>query len=164
MVRYLLLLTSALFIGAATLSLQSCGTQSVEAAAPEGPRNGLITLPDGSTMTASRGSLSREIGTWLASREGQTAEFEFAGFAETKPVLTSRGLGRGADLATMLRASPASTIAIAGDKDQANALAHLLRDRGITEERIEVVPAAGIGTLFLTIDRGSTAPLLTAKS
>jgi len=164
MVRSLLLLTTALMIGATTLSLQSCASQSVKAAAPEGPRNSLITLPDGSTMTASRGSLSREIGTWLASREGQIAEFEFAGFAETKPVLTSQGLGRGADLAIMLRAAPAATIAIAGDEDQAKALAHLLGDRGIADERIEIVPAAGVGTLLLTIDRGSTAPLFTAKS
>jgi hypothetical protein len=115
-------------------------------------------------MATARRSPTREIAEWLGSRDGRSADFEFSGFAETRPVLTSQGLGRGADLATMLRSAPAARVAIAGDEDQASALAHFLIDHGIELDRIKIVPAAEIGPLLLTIDRGSAAPLFSAKS
>lgn len=40
----------------------------------------------------------------------------------------------------------------------------MLDDRGIPADPVKVVPAAGLGTVMLRIDRGSTAPLMTAKS
>jgi hypothetical protein len=162
--RILLLMTSALTIGAATLSLQSCGSEPVEAASPERATSALVTLPDGSTMAAASGSLTREMADWLASRDGPSRTFTFHGFNEDRPRLTSIGLGRAADLATVLRAAPAATIEIAGDEAQARFLAHLLEDRGIASERIKIVPAAGIGTAMLTLHRGSMSPLMTAKS
>ncbi len=164
MARLLLLMTSALSIAAATLSLQSCGAESVEAAPPSGPVNALVTLPDGSTFVSAKGSLPRDIADWVASREGKEAHFAFAEFFEDRPKLTTRGLGQAADLATILRAAPAASIKIAGDEAQAKALAHMLDDRGIPPERVTVVPAAGLGSVMLTIQRGSTDPLMTAKS
>ncbi|NYF32554.1 hypothetical protein [Sphingopyxis sp. JAI108] len=164
MPRILLLMTSVLAIGAATLSLQSCGSEPVEAAPPEEVKSVLVTLPDGSTMAATKGSLAREMGDWLASRDGQSRAFTFQGFDEDRPRLTSAGLGRAADLATVLRAAPAATIEIAGGEGQIGVLAHLLEDRGIAPERMKIVPAAGIGTAVLTLHRGSTSPLVTAKS
>ncbi|WP_325545186.1 hypothetical protein [Sphingopyxis sp.] len=162
MPRILLLMTSVLAIGAATLSLQSCGSEPVEAAPPEAATSALVTLPDGSTMAAASGSLTREMADWLASRDGQSETFTFHGFDEDRPKLTSIGLGRAADLATVLRA--AATIEIAGDEAQISLLAHLLEDRGIASERMKIVPAAGIGTAMLTLHRGSMSPLMTAKS
>jgi outer membrane lipoprotein-sorting protein len=159
-----MLLTSVLAIGAATLSLQSCGSERVEAAPPEGATSALVTLPDGSTMAAASGSLTREMADWLASRDGQSRTFDFHGFDEDRAKLTSVGLGRAADLATVLRAAPATTIEIAGDEAQIRLLTHLLEDRGIAPERMKIVPAAGIGTAMLTIHRGSRSPLMTAKS
>ncbi|HWW58846.1 MAG TPA: hypothetical protein VN047_18280 [Sphingopyxis sp.] len=155
-------MTSVLAIGAATLSLQSCGSEPVEAAPPEAATSALVTLPDGSTMAAASGSLTREMADWLASRDGQSETFTFHGFDEDRPKLTSIGLGRAADLATVLRA--AATIEIAGDEAQISLLAHLLEDRGIASERMKIVPAAGIGTAMLTLHRGSMSPLMTAKS
>lgn len=162
--RTLLLLASTLIIAGATLSLASCGADSVEAAAGAGPADSLVILPDGSTMVAAKGSLSQSIGAWLAAREGDSATFQFSGFHEARPVLTSAGIGQAADLAMMLRAAPATTIELAGDDAQAKALARLLEDRGIAKERLTVVPAAGLGSVTLTIDRGDSAPLLTARS
>ena len=104
MARILLLMTAVLALGAATLSLQSCGSEAVEAAPPEAATSALVTLPDGSTMAAASGSLTREMADWLASREGQSRTFTFHGFEEDRPKLTSIGLGRAADLATVLRA------------------------------------------------------------
>lgn len=164
MPRIFLLMTSVLAIGAATLSLQSCGSEPVEAAPPEAITSTLVTLPDGSTMAAAEGSLTRKMADWLASRDGQSRTFTFRGFEEDRPRLTSSGLGRAADLATVLRAAPAATIEIAGDEGQIGALAHLLEDRGIASERMTIVPAAGIGTATLTLHRGSTSPLMTAES
>ncbi|SEH13055.1 Outer membrane protein OmpA [Sphingopyxis sp. YR583] len=164
MTRFLLIMASVLTIGAATLSLQSFGAQSVEAASPRGPVNGLLILPDGSTFVAAEGSLAREIAEWLASREGTDAVFSFTAFVEDQPKLTSIGLGQAADVATILRGAPAASIEIAGDEAQAKALAHLLDDRGIAGDRMKVVPAAGLGSVTLRISRGSTAPLITAKS
>ncbi len=161
--RALLLLASTFTIAGAAFTLQSCGTESVEAAAPVGPLNSLMTLPDGSTMVAAKGSVIREIGAWLAGREGESATFQFGGFRETRPALTSAGLGQGAELATILRAAPAATIEIAGDAAQAEELAQLLADRGIGKERMTVVEAAGLGSVALTVHRGSTDRLLTAN-
>ena len=164
MARSLILAASVLFAGAATLSLQSCGAESVEAAPTNGPVNGLVSLPDGSTFVAPKGSFSRAVADWLATREGTEAEFIFAGFVEDRPTFTRRGLGQAANLATILRAAPAASIEIAGDEAQAKALAHLLDDRGIGGERLKVVPAAGLGSMLIRIHRGSTAPLMTATS
>jgi len=155
---------SVLFAGAATLSLQSCGAESVEAAPTNGPVNGLVSLPDGSTFVAPKGSFSRAVADWLATREGTEAEFIFAGFVEDRPTFTRRGLGQAANLATILRAAPAASIEIAGDEAQAKALAHMLDYRGIGGERLKVVPAAGLGSMLIRIHRGSTAPLMTATS
>jgi len=164
MKRLSLVMASVLSIGVATFSLQSCGAESVEAAPPSGPVNRIVTLPDGSTFVAAKGSLPREIADWLASREGMDAEFSFTGFNEDQPKLTSTGLGQAADLAIILRGAPTASIEIAGDEAQAKALAHLLDDRGITGDRMKVVPAAGLGSVTLRINRGSTAPLMTATS
>lgn len=164
MLRILLLLTSVFAIGAVTLSLQSCGSEPVEAAPAKAATSSLVTLPDGSTMAAATGSLTRRMGDWLATRDGQSKTFLFQGFDEDRPVLTSAGLGRAADLATVLRAAPAATIEIAGDEAQIRVLAQLLEDRDITAERMTIVPAAGIGTAMLTVHRGSTTPLWTTKS
>lgn len=168
MPRILLLLTSVFAIGAATVSLQSCGSEPVEAApaaaAAPAARSAIVTLPDGSTMAAATGSPTRNMADWLASRDGQSKSFAFHGFDEDRPKLTSVGLGRAADLATLLRGAPAATIEIAGDEAQIRVLAHMLENRGITTERMTIVPAAGIGTAVLTLDRGSTSLLLTAKS
>jgi len=155
---------SALLIGAATLSLQSCGAESVEAAPTNGPVNGIVALPDGSTFVAPKGSFSRAVADWLASREGKEAEFIFAGFAEDRPTFTSHGLGQAANLATILRAAPAASVEIAGDEAQAKALAHMLDDRGIGSDRAKVIPAAGVGSMLIRIHRGSSAPLMTATS
>lgn len=164
MKRFSLVAVSALSIGVATVALQSCGAKSVEAAATSGPINGLLTLPDGSTFVAAEGSLPREIAEWLASREGDEARFAFSGFDEDRPRLSRSGLGSAADLATILRAAPATSLEIAGDKAQAKALAAFLDDRGIGSERLKIVPAAGLGSVMLTVHRGSTAPLMSAGS
>lgn len=164
MTRFLLIMASGLLIGATTLSLQSCGAESVEAAAPSGQVNGIATLPDGSTFAAAKGSLAGEIANWLASRSGTDAEFAFTAFVEDRPKLTSKGLGQAADLATILRAAPAASIEISGDEAQAKALAHFLGNRGIASDRMKVISAAGLGSVMLRVKRGSTAPLMTAKS
>lgn len=153
MPRLLFFLASPLMIAGAALALQSCGSEKVEAAPSKGPTNSLVTLPDGSTIVAAKGTLTRGIGEWLQSRKGDSAQFQFAGFHETKPRLTSAGIGRAADLATILRASPATKVEFAGDEAQAESLSRFLIDRGIGEERLKVVPAAGLGTVTLTIYR-----------
>lgn len=163
MVRFLLFLSSALMLAAATMTLQSCGKENAEAPVPSGPRNGLVTLPDGSTMVAAEGSSTRAIAEWLAARDGESAEFAFSGFADDKPVFTSRGLGHAADLATMLRASPAATIELSGDAARTKALANLLEERGISKDRVTVGPNIGNSGVAMTLRRGSDAPLLAAK-
>lgn len=164
MTRLLLLMASALSVGAATLSLQSCASASVEAAPPSGPLNDIVALPDGSTFVAAKNSMPRAVAGWLASRESAEAEFGFAGFAEDKPRFTSEGLGHAASLATILRAAPAASVEIAGDEAQARALATMLGERGIADSRIKVVPAAGLGSVMLRINRSSTAGMMTARS
>lgn len=164
MVRFLLFLSSALMLAAATMTLQSCSNENAEAPAPSGPRNGLVTLPDGSTMVAAEGSSTQAIAEWLTAQDGESAEFEFSGFAHDRPVFTSRGLGHAADLATMLRASPAATIELRGDAARTKALAHLLEERGISKDRVTLVPNTGNrGGVAMKLHRGSDAPLLAAK-
>lgn len=163
MMRFSLLAVSAVAIAAATLAMPSCTSGTVNAGRATGPSNDLVALPDGSTMSPATGSTARAIAEWLAMSREPSADFSFGGFAEDRPVLTSEGIGLGADLATMMRASPYATLELAGDEAQARALADLLEGRGVSAERLEVVPAAGIGTVMLTFYRGSTVPLSTAS-
>lgn len=188
MLRFLLLLSTALLAGAAALSLQSCNGEAEAEAEVAVERPGgsddIVVLPDGATMVARRGSRDRAMAEWLtgASVEGEAFVFGDATFLPGTARLSRDGLGEGATLATLLRATPDARLRLVGQADapqpdvgddslahkRGQALAAFLVDRGIPADRLEIVSSAnGHGPVQLVLFARRSAPavpLLTASN
>lgn len=184
MLRFLLFLSTALLAGAAALSLQSCKGGAEVAVERPGSSDDIVVLPDGATMVARRGSRDRAMAEWLAAARGEGEAFVFgdATFVPGTARLTRDGLGEGATLATLLRATPDARLELVGQAVAAgpdtgdNALAHkrgqalaaFLVDRGIAADRLEIASSAnghGPARLILFARRSAPAvPLLTASN
>lgn len=186
MLRFLLLLSTALLAGAAALSLQSCTGEAETAVAVERPGSSddIVVLPDGATMVARRGSRDRAMAEWLTAAGGEGEAFVFgdATFVPGTARLSRDGLGDGATLASLLRATPDARLRLIGQADasqpdagddslahkRGQALASFLVDRGIPADRLEIASAAsrnGPAPLVLFARRSAPAvPLLTASN
>lgn len=184
MLRFLLLLSTALLAGAAALSLQSCNGEAEVAVERPGGSDDIVVLPDGATIVARRGSRDRAMAEWLtgASVEGEAFVFGDATFLPGTARLSRDGLGEGATLATLLRATPDARLRLVGQADapqpnvgddslahkRGQALAAFLVDRGIPADRLEIVSSAnghGPVQLVLVARRSAPAvPLLTASN
>lgn len=184
MLRLLLLLSTALLAGAAALSLQSCKGEAEVAVERRGSSDDIVVLPDGATMVARSGSRDRAMAEWLTAARGEGEAFVFgdATFIPGTARLTRDGLGEGATLATLLRATPDARLRLVGQADAAQpaagddslahkrgqALAAFLVDRGIPADRLEIVSSAsghGPDQLVLFVRRSAPAvPLTTASN
>jgi outer membrane protein OmpA-like peptidoglycan-associated protein len=184
MLRFLLLLSTALLAGAAAFSLQSCKGKAEVAVERPGSSDDIVVLHDGATMVARRGSRDRAMAEWLTAAGGEGDAFVFgdAIFEPGTARLSRDGLGEGATLATLLRATPDARLRLVGQADAeqsaagADSLAHkrgqafaaFLVDRGIPADRLEIVSSANGHSpvqLVLFARRSAPAvPLLTASN
>ncbi|WP_447756412.1 OmpA family protein [Sphingopyxis fribergensis] len=184
MLRSLLLLSTALLAGAAALSLQSFKGETEVAVERPGSSDDIVVLPDGATIVARRGSRDRAMAEWLTAARGEGEAFVFGDgtFVPGTARLTRDGLGEGATLATLLRATPDARLRLVGQADAAQsaagddslahkrgqALAAFLVDRGIPADRLEIASSAsghGPAQLVLFARRSAPAvPLLTASN
>jgi len=184
MLRFLILLSTALLAGAAAFSLQSCKGKAEVAVERPGSSDDIVVLPDGATMVARRGSRDRAMAEWLTAAGGEGDAFVFgdAIFEPGTARLSRDGLGEGATLATLLRATPDARLRLVGQADAeqsaagADSLAHkrgqafaaFLVDRGIPADRLEIVSSAnGHGPVQLVLFARRSAPavpLLTASN
>lgn len=184
MLRLLLLLSTAFLAGAAGLSLQSCKSEPDVALERRGSSDDIIVLPDGTTMVSRIGSRDRAMAEWLTSghTQGETFAFGDRSFVPGTARLTRDGLGEGAMLATLLRATPDARLRLVGQAGAAGAaagderlarkrgevLASFLVDRGILADRLEIASAFrghGPAPLLLFVHRDAPAvPLLSASN
>jgi hypothetical protein len=142
-------------LAVAALALTSCKDVS---AAPEdvratreapSPKGELVMLADGTTMVARKGTLSRNVADWLAGDQPSSGTFEFGprAFVPDTARLSPHGLGRGADLGTLLRATPSAQLILNGTADplteaRAQTLARFLGARGILPSQVRVATGA----------------------
>lgn len=184
MLRFPLFLSAAFLAGAAVLSLQSCKGETEVAVVRAGSSDDIVVLPDGATIVARRGSRDRAMAEWLTAARGEGEAFVFgdATFIPGTARLTREGLGEGATLATLLRATPDARLRLVGQADAAEhaaggaalanrrgeALAAFLVDRGVPADRLEIASSAGgRGSARLVLFAHRTAPavpLLTASN
>lgn len=184
MLRLLLLVSTVLLAGTAALSLQSCKGEAEVAVERPGSSADIVVLPDGATMVARNGSRDRAMADWLIAAPGKGEAFVFGDstFVPGTARLTRDGLGEGATLATLLRATPDARLRLVGQADAAQpvagdaslgfkrgqALAAFLVGRGIPAERLEIASSAnghGPAQLILFARRSAPAvPLLTASN
>jgi outer membrane protein OmpA-like peptidoglycan-associated protein len=184
MLRSLLFLSAAFLAGAAVLSLQSCKGETEVAVERPGTSDDIVVLPDGATMVARSGSRDRAMAEWLTAARGEGEAFVFgdAAFIPGTARLSREGLGDGATLVTLLRATPDARLRLVGQADAADhvaggdalarkrgeALAAFLVDRGIPADRLEIAPPASghdpAGLLLFARRSAPAVPLLTASN
>lgn len=143
-------------------------TRCSEEAPPErtdvqGDPSAIVSLADGSTMVARRGTVGRRLVDWLGSHEPGQQAFELGGqeFVGRTAELTPESIGRVPKLIAMLRANPDVKVVIVGNSDpsgdpkadreisraRAEALLRLLRDGRISPARLS------------TAERGASDPI-----
>lgn len=136
----------------AALALTSCNDASVArdnagaARAASVPVGELVMLADGTTMTARKGTLSRNVADWLAGDEPSSRLFAFgpSAFVSETAKLSPHGLGSAADLGTILRATPGAQLILNGTTNpmteaRAQTLADFLAERGILPNQVKVM-------------------------
>ncbi len=79
MVRFLLFALVALILVAATLAIRSCGQTGPVTTQPAPDLSAVVALPNGSVMTAPKGTVGREMVDWLASADDTERRFELGG-------------------------------------------------------------------------------------
>ncbi|KQZ73270.1 hypothetical protein ASE06_12780 [Sphingopyxis sp. Root214] len=159
----------------AALALQSCkGDPEVAAPAQSGRSGDIITLADGATMVAAKGSRPRAMAEWIATAGPRGGSLDLASdtFTGETAVLSRTGLGDAATLASLLDATADARIVLIVRKDpqdvaagdlsskRADALVTFLEGRGIASDRLAVradrsKQGANEASLTLVAERGS---------
>lgn len=145
--------TAVGFAATAMIALQSCkGDPVVAAPAQSGSGADIITLADGATMAATKGSRHRAMAEWLAAAGSRGASLDLAPdtFAPETAALSRAGLGDAATLAMLLDATANARIALVVHEDarnvaaaslgrkRAETLVTFLEERGIASDRLAV--------------------------
>lgn len=154
MARLILLLMFMALVTALGMTLKRCSVEEPARQQPSGNAAGLVALRDGSTMMAEKGTVGRDLVDWLAERTSGERTFELGGqeFMGRTAEPTPESIGRVPRLIAMLRANPDVHVTIVGSAAplgdaatdralavaRAQALLRLLRDGGISIERMEV--------------------------
>lgn len=164
MARLLMLVLFVTLIITGSMAVKSCSERTPPSSQPiHADGSALVALRDGSTLMAERGTVGRALVDWLAAREPGSKSIELGGqeFVARTATPTSESIGRVSRLVAMLRANPDVKVMIIGHTDpsadadadhalgleRANILAGLLREGGISKERIT------------TDSRGSSEPI-----
>ena len=139
---------------AATLSLASCGGKPVVTDNPALDAD-LVILGDGSTVDARPGTLSRAVADWLTAGSTETAYFDLGAdaFVPGTAQMSPQGLGRAADLGTLLLSAPdvqlrlsVATNAAGGlPTERAATLARFLEERGLDTHEVDLTPTTASG-------------------
>lgn len=111
--RLLSIATVPILVATATLSLQSCSDPGSNSPSSGSSAN-IITLADGATMAAAKGSRQRAMAEWLtaAGARGSSLDVPPGTFVSGKATLSRAGLGEAATLATLLDATADARIAL----------------------------------------------------
>lgn len=171
--RLLSIATVPILVTTATLSLQSCSDPGSNSPSSGGSAS-IITLADGATMAAAKGSRQRAMAEWLtaAGARGSSLDLPPGTFVSEKATLSRAGLGEAATLATLLDATADARIALVVHehaqnvaasslgRKRADALATFLEDRGIASDRLAIRTdrlgrSANQASLTLVAERGS---------
>lgn len=151
--RHLQIAITLTVAATATLALQSCkGDPVVAAPAHSGSSADIITLADGATMVAAKGSRHRAMAEWIVAAGPRGASLDLAPdtFAAEMATLSRAELGDAATLATLLDATADARIAfiVHGDRQddvadalgvkRASAMVSFLEGRGIAADRLAI--------------------------
>lgn len=173
--RHLKIAITLTVAATAALGMQSCKVDPVVAApAHSGSSADIITLADGATMVAAKGTRHRAMAEWIAAAGPRGASLDLAPgtFSTETAVLSRAGLGDAATLAILLDATADARIAfiVHGDRQddvaaalgtkRAGAMVSFLEGRGIAADRLTVrvdrsKKAANDAPLTLVAERGS---------
>jgi len=139
MARTILLFLFIALVVAGSLTMERCSEDSpAEQTEMRGDTSAIVTLADGSTMVAPRGTVGRALVDWLASREPGQNTFELGGqeFVGRTAELTTESRGRVPRLVAMLHANPDVKVVIVGHTDPSGDEA---ADRAISQARADVL-------------------------
>jgi outer membrane protein OmpA-like peptidoglycan-associated protein len=145
-------MSSLAIASAICLAVSACKDVRAEADTPS-PRAKLVMLEDGTTMTARRGTLGRQLADWLALDGAGSRNFSLGSdaFRSNTAQFSPAGIERAVDLGTVLRATPSAKLTILGDgtgedalaRRRAHALAKFLGSRGILAGQVRVTSEQG---------------------
>lgn len=138
-----------------SMALKRCSEeQPPETNRVHGDPSAIVSLADGSTMVAPRGTVGRDLVDWLARREPGQKTFELGGqeFVGRTAELTPESIGRVPRLIAMLKANPDVKMVIVGHTDpsgdskadlelsraRAESLFRVLRDGRISAARLRI--------------------------
>lgn len=154
MPRLLRMLITLSVVAATTLSFAACNGKPAPTYDPA--REGdLVLLADGTTMDARPGTLNRAVADWLTAGTTETESFDLGAdtFVPGTAQLSPQGVGRVADLSTLLLSAPKVQLQIGVAKSavgdlataRATTLARFLEGRGIATSEVDLVPTAANG-------------------
>lgn len=163
MARTLLLALVVLAVVAATLSIRSCEQAPPVAAHDNADMSAVVSLPDGTVMTAPRGSAGRDIVDWIASADGTERRFELGGRQfegrSAEPTIESRvRIRRGI---AILKANPTVAVDVIGySSDSGDPEADRKLSLARAQWIVDALHEGGISQSRLTADgRGSADPI-----
>ncbi|MBO9713821.1 OmpA family protein [Sphingomonas sp.] len=154
--------------GVLLLSMRACSTAKTERrlAATENTTADIVDLPDGGTLMASKGTVTRSLVDWLKS-DADTGNFELGGqeFVGRTAQPTPESLGRVPRLAAMLKAYPEVHLVVTG---HASASGNAAADEALALERAKaaakLIEGSGIPAERIRFEgQGSAAPLAGTK-
>ncbi len=163
MARVLLLILAVLVIVAGALSIRSCGQSRPVAAPDNADMSAVVALPNGTVMTAPKGSAGRDMVDWLASPDDTERRFELGGrqFEGRSPEPTTESkvrIGRGI---AILKANPRVTLEVIGyASDSGDPAADQKLSLARAQWIVDALNEGGISETRLTaFGRGSADPI-----
>lgn len=163
MARFLLIALVLTFAVAATLAVRSCGQTDLVTTQPARDLSAVVALPNGSTMTAPRGTVGRDMVDWLASNDDSERRFELGGREfegrSIEPTVESKvRIGRGVQI---LKANPNVMLHVIGyTAPSGDAAADLALSRARAEWIVNALHDGGVAMSRLTSEgRGGADPI-----
>ena len=163
MARFLLLALAVIAVLAVALAIRSCGQSSPIATHSTADMSAVVALPNGTVMTAPKGSAGRDMVDWLASSDHSERRFELGGKQfegrSAEPTVESRvRIGRGI---AILKANPGVTVEVIGyTSPSGDPAADLKLSRARAQSIVDALTEGGISPSRLTADgRGGADPI-----
>ncbi len=163
MARILLGALAVLVIVTAALATRSCGRARPVAVQSNADMSAVVALPNGTVMTAPRGSVGRDMVEWLASSDDSDRRFELGGRQfdgrSPEPTIESKvRIGRGV---AILKANPGVDVEVIG---HTSASADPAADATLSLARAQWIVSAlkdgGIsGSRLTALGRGAADPI-----
>lgn len=168
MARFLFLALGLALVVAAGLAVKSCGETRPVATQKAADLSAVVALPNGSVMTAPKGTVGRDMVDWLASADDTERRFELGGKEfdgrSIEPTIESKvRIERGV---AILKANPTVSVAVIG---YTNASGDPAADMKLSQARAEWIVNAlhdgGIAMNRLSAEgRGGAEPIGDSKT